>query len=484
MLLYRRDGKKFVETLYSAKTTMKTLLFLFLTLSITYAQTKMPVYRFTSADNRFLDSLEYDTFRYFWETANPANGLIPDRAPTPSFSSIAAVGFGLTSYLIGVERGYITRTQAADRTLKTLRFFANAPQSEKATGVSGYKGFFYHFLDMKTGERFKQVELSTIDTALLLGGILSVQTYFNKNTSVETEIRKLADQIYGRVDWTWFQHNKPFVSMGWHPEKGFISADWKGYNEGMLLYILALGSPTHAVSPDTWAAWTKSYEWAAPRWATFQSQAHVNFDPLFGHQYSHIWVDFRGIQDSYMKSKGIDYAENSRRATYANRAYCLSNPAKWQDYGPTIWGLTACDGPKDTTVTNRHFFSYRARGAASQQVIDDGTIAPTAAGGSLAFAPDVCLPALKTMKASYGSKLYGKYGFRDAFNPTYRYPSAFANGSTKNGWFDIDYLGIDQGPILLMAENARTNFVWNLMKRNPHIRRGLQRAGFTGGWLK
>ncbi len=453
---------------------MRILLLFLLTITTAQAQ-----YKLTPADNAFLDSLERDTFGFFWETANPQNGLIPDRAPTPAFCSIASVGFGLTAYLVGVERGYISREQAAARTLNTLRFFAHAPQSDKATGVAGYKGFFYHFLDIKTGERFKQVELSTIDTALLLGGVLSSQTYFDKNTPVETEIRRLAEQIYGRVDWVWFQHNRPFVSMGWHPEKGFINNDWTGYNEAMLLYVLALGSPTHPVEPAVWPAWTKTYEWK-----TFYGQTHVNFDPLFGHQYSHTWIDFRGIQDPYMRAKGIDYAENSRRATYANRAYCLANPAKWPDYGPTVWGLTACDGPKDTTVAGRTFFSYRARGAASQQIVDDGTIAPTAAGGSLAFAPEICLPALRTMKARYGANLYGKYGFRDAFNPTYRYPSAFANGSTVSGWFDIDYLGIDQGPILLMAENARTQFVWNLMKRNPHIRRGLERAGFTGGWLQ
>ncbi len=457
------------------------ILTFYLCLSLAYGQQKSQPRNATisASDHRFLDSLQRDTFRYFWDTANPDNGLIPDRAPTPSFASIAAVGFGLTSYLIGVERGYITRAQAADRTLKTLRFFASAPQSDKATDITGYKGFFYHFLDMKTGKRFKEVELSTIDTALLLGGVLSAQTYFDKKTPVESEIRKLAEQIYGRVDWTWIQARRPFVSMGWHPEKGFIKADWKGYNEAMLLYVLALGSPTHPVGADVWPAWTQSYDWA-----TFQGQPHVNFDPLFGHQYSHVWIDFRGINDAYMAKKGFDYAENSRRATYANRAYCIENPAKWKDYSATIWGLTACDGPKDTTIANRKFFSYRARGAAIQQIVDDGTIAPTAAGGSIPFAPEICLPALRAMKTKYGAKLYGQYGFRDAFNPTYRYPSRFANGSTKEGWFDIDYLGIDQGPILLMAENARTNFVWNLMKRNPHIRKGLQRAGFTGGWMK
>lgn len=472
---------------------MKQLLAILLTctsLTIVCCQPQTPSvtpaptgFALSGSDNTFLDSLQKDTFRYFWETTNPENGLVPDRAPSNSFASIAAVGFGLTSYLVGVERGYVTRAQAADRTLKTLRFFANAPQSDKATGVTGYKGFFYHFLDMKTGERFKQVELSTIDTALLLGGILSAQSYFDQNNAVETEIRQLADQIYGRVDWVWSQnHNgpasRPFVSMGWHPESGFIKSDWTGYNEGMLLYVLALGSPTHAVGTDVWSAWTKSYPWA-----TFYDQPHVNFDPLFGHQYSHVWIDFRGIKDEYMRGRGIDYFENSRRATYANRAYCVANPGKWQDYGPTIWGLTACDGPADTLANGKQFFSYRARGAASTQIVDDGTIAPTAAGGSMAFAPEICVPALRSMKAKYGAKLYGTYGFRDAFNPTYRYPARVANGSTQQGWFDVDYLGIDQGPILLMAENMRSGFIWKLMQKNPHIKRGLIKAGFTGGWL-
>ncbi len=459
-------------------------------LTISHGQTRKEAvtpsrnsFTLSSSDQAFLDSLQRDTFRYFWKTTNPANGLVPDRAPSNSFASIAAVGFGLTSYLVGVERGYVTRAQAAERTLNTLRFFANAPQSDKATGVAGYKGFFYHFLDMKTGERFKTVELSTIDTALLLGGILSAQSYFDQNSATEAEIRQLADQIYEQVDWTWIQPNKPFVSMGWHPESGFIKSNWTGYNEAMLLYVLALGSPTHAIGTDVWPAWTKSYPWA-----TFYEQTHVNFDPLFGHQYSHVWIDFRGIKDEYIRGKGIDYFENSRRATYANRAYCMANPAKWQDYGPTIWGLTACDGPSDTLVNGRagetrQFFSYRARGAASTQIVDDGTIAPTAAGGSMAFAPEICVPALRAMKTKYGAKLYGEYGFRDAFNLTYRYPARVANGSTATGWFDVDYLGIDQGPILLMAENLRSGFVWKLMQRNLHIRRGLVKAGFTGGWL-
>ena len=445
----------------------------------TQSASSFNAYQLSAADNAFLDSLQRDTFRFFWDTTNPKNGLVPDRAPSPSFSSVAAVGFGLTSYLIGVERQYITRQQAAERVLATLRFFRNAPQGPDPINVAGHKGFFYHFLDMQSGLRFKTVELSTIDTALLLAGVLSCQTYFNHTDATESEIRKLADELYRAADWTWFQTRQPFVSMGWHPETGFIKSDWKGYDEAMILYVLALGSPTHAVGPEVWAAWTRSYEWMA-----FYDQEHVNFEPLFGHQYSHCWIDFRGIRDQFMRDKGIDYFENSRRATYANRAYCMANPNKWQDYSSTIWGLTACDGPKDTAVNGRQFFSYRARGASAQRIVDDGTIAPTAAGGSLAFAPEICLPALRAMKARYGAQLYGPQGFRDAFNPTYRYRSSFAVGSTENGWFDRDYLGIDQGPIIIMAENLRTSFVWNLMQKNPYIKQGLIRAGFTGGWLK
>jgi hypothetical protein len=216
----------------------------------------------------------------------------------------------------------------------------------------------------------------------------------------------------------------------------------------------------------------------------------VNFAPLFGHQYSHLWIDFRGIQDAYMRQRGIDYFENSRRATLAQHAYAIDNPGKWRDYGSTIWGLTASDGPLDTTLVvdgaQRKFFTYAARGAAATEVRDDGTIAPTAAGGSVPFAPEITVPALKAMRARYGESLFGQYGFVDAFNPTYRNASARAqHGSIVDGvsWFDTDYLGIDQGPMLGMIENYRTGLVWRLMRQSPYIRRGLERAGFTGGWL-
>jgi len=433
----------------------------------------------------FLDTLQRRTFDWFWETTNPRNGLTPDRAPTKSFSSVAAVGFALTAYPIGVERGWITREQARERVLTTLRFFWNAPQGPDPAGVTGHKGFFYHFLDMETGLRFGQVELSTIDTTLLLAGVLLCQSYFDGADAGEAAIRAYADSLYERVDWQWAQTRPPLLSMGWHPEKGFIDSYWSGYDEAQILLVLALASPTHPVGPEVWERFTSNY-----KWAPFYGYEHVNFAPLFGHQYSHVWIDFRGIQDEYMRGKGIDYFENSRRATLSQRAYARANPMGWRGYGADAWGLTASDGPGDTTIVIdgrlRELHSYWARGAAAGEIRDDGTIAPTAAGGSIAFAPEVVLPTLKAMRATYGDDLFSTYGFVDAFNPTVRDSSfTLKHGRVVpgKGWFDVDYLGIDQGPILVMAENYRTGMIWSLMKKNPHIVRGLCRAGFTGGWL-
>jgi hypothetical protein len=434
----------------------------------------------------FLDTVETRTFNWFWETTNAKNGLVPDRFPTKSFSSVAAIGFGLTAYPIGVERGYVSRADARARVRTTLDFLYHAPQGPSTTGVTGYKGFFYHFLDMDTGLRFQTVELSTIDTALLLGGVLVCREYFTGSDPDETAIRALADSLYARVDWTWAAPNPPIVSMGWHPESNFISAEWRGYNEAMILYVLALGSPTHPIDASGWDRWTSTYQWKA-----FYSQEQVNFAPLFGHQYSEMFIDFRGIQDAYMRGRGIDYFENSRRATVSQRAYAIDNPSKFRDYGATIWGLTASDGPLDTTMVvdgvTRQFRTYSARGAAATEIGDDGTIAPTAAGGSIAFAPEIAVPALKAMRAKYGDQLFKQYGFIDAFNPTYHDARARVQAGTVVdgvGWFDVDYLGIDQGPIIAMIENYRTGLIWKLMRQSPYIRRGLQRAGFTGGWLQ
>ena len=432
----------------------------------------------------FLDTVQLRTFHYFWDLPNPANGLTPDRSPTPSFSSIAAVGFGLTAYPIGVERGYITRDQARQRALTTLRFFWTAPQGPGATGVTGYKGFFYHFLDMNSGLRYQAVELSTIDTALLLAGVLTCQSYFTGTDSVETAIRAVADSIYRRIDWQWAANHPPTITLGWTPEGGFLQYDWQGYNEAMLVYILALGSPTHPADSTAWAAWTAGYHWG-----TFEGQTYLGFGPLFGHQYTHVWVDFRLIQDPYMRAHGIDYFENSRRATYAQRAYAIANPGAWQGYGDRIWGLTASDGPANTTLVlggqSRQFHTYWARGASFTGIEDDGTIAPTAAGGSIPFAPEIAIPALWAMRGIYGANLFSTYGFLDALNPTFTASGAAQQGRVdpRLGWFDTDYLGIDQGPILAMTENYRTGLVWRLLRGNPYIVHGLCRAGFTGGWL-
>jgi len=423
----------------------------------------------------FLDSLTRQTFDFFWDLAGKDNGQQPDRWPSESFSSIAATGFGLTSYIVGVERKFITREQAAARVLTTLKFMQGLPKGEAPSGVAGNKGFFYHFLDMKTGLRYQQVELSTIDTGLLMAGILSVQSYFDGPADTEKQIRDIADALYLAVEWDWAMNGKDVMSMGWHPEHGFIDARWQGYNEAMILYILALGSPTHTIPATSWKAWTDSYQWAK-----YQGQEFVNFGPLFGHQYSHMFIDFKGISDPYMKTKGIDYFENSRRATYANRAYCALNPAGYVGYDKTMWGLTACDGPNNDKKSNPNvsFEGYNARGASQFYLRDDGTIAPTAAGGSIAFAPEICIPALQEMKKRHGAKLYDKYGFKDAFNMSI----AYTDGT--QGWYDKDYLGIDQGPILIQLENWRTRIIWTTMKKNKYIREGLKKAGFTGGWLE
>jgi hypothetical protein len=439
----------------------------------------------TPRQSAFLDTLQHRTFNWFWEKTNASNGLTPDRWPTKSFSSVAAIGYALTAYPIGIERGYVTRTAAADRVLTTLRFMYRAPQGPEATGVAGYKGFFYHFLDMDTGYRFQQVELSTIDTTLLLAGVLFCQSYFTLENPTEGSIRAYADSLYARVDWSWVQPRTSLVSMGWTPEHGYIEADWHGLNEAIILNILALGSPTHPVEPAVWDTYRASY-----RWESFYGFEHLNFAPMFGHQYSHVWLDFRGIQDSYTRAKGIDYFENSRRAVYSQQAYATANPGNWKDYGPNIWGLTAVDGPLDTVLVlrgaQRRFWTYSARGAAAGEIRDDGTIGPTAAGGSIAFAPEIAVPALITMREKYGDNLFSTYGFLDSFNPTFDLDIKPQHGRIVRGlgWFDTDYLGIDQGPIVIMTENYRTGLVWRVMRTNPHVIRGLKRAGFTGGWLE
>jgi hypothetical protein len=429
------------------------------------------------------DDLEARTFRYFWDLADAGSGLVPDRYPSPSASSIAAVGFALTAYPIGVERGYVKRGEAASRVKTTLRFFADAPQGPAPAGQTGHHGFFYHFLAQRGGARAGPwVELSTIDSSLLLAGVLFCQSYFD-GPGEEAQIRELAEQIYTRVDWSWAAPRPPLVARAWKPETGFYRDDWRGYDESMILYLLALGSPTHPLPEAAWSEFTRTY-----RWQEYYGRPHISFAPLFGHQYSHVWVDFQGIRDAYLRERGIDYFENSRRATLAQRDYAIENPGGWGGYGPKVWGLSACDGPEGEAAVGgrpRVFKSYWARGAAAGDVRDDGTIAPTAALGSLPFAPETVIPTILELHRLYGAHLYATYGFLDAFNPSVPDGTVVKKGRVVGGtgWFDTDYIGIDQGAILAMIENARSGLIWRVMKRNPHLRRGLLRAGFRGGWL-
>ena len=410
----------------------------------------------------YLDLVAERAFDYFWEEANPSNGLVKDRSTPGSASSIAAVGFGLSAITVGIDRGWVTREAGRERVRTTMEFFWGCPQGPAATGFCGYKGFFYHFLNMETGRRAGTNELSTIDTALLLGGMLHAQQYFSEDHPDAAQIRALTDSIYHRVDWTWAAPNSPLVSLGWRPESGFIGFDWRGYNEAMILYLLGLGSPTHPLPDGAWEAWAATYD---GDWGTFYGYTYLSFPPLFGHQYSHLWVDFRGIQDAFMREKSaelgapIDYFENSRRATLAQRAYSIANPRNHPNYGPDEWGLTASDVPD----------GYRARGAPPAQN-DDGTIAPTAPGGSIAFTPEESHAALRHFYRRYRPRLWGAYGLRDAYN-------------VRENWFADTFLGIDQGPFVIMIENLRTEAIWDAFMQSAYVQRGLERAGFTGPGL-
>jgi hypothetical protein len=432
-----------------------------------------------------LDDIELRTFRWFWDVGNPANGLVPDRWPAKTFCSIAAVGFALNAYAVGAERGWITRAQARQRTLRTLRFFATAPAGDAATGVTGHRGFFYHFIDMEHGHRFETVELSSIDTALLLAGILFAGSYYQADHAEEAEIRHLAETINARTDWRWMLGDGPLMPMGWTPEHGFLPSQWDRYNESTILHLLALGSPTFAVEPALWRRWTAMWDLS---WGDHWGERHLAFTPLFGHQYSHLWTDFRGIRDSWLKAHDLDLFENSRRATRAQRNYAIANPGRWAAYGEDCWGLTACDGPGDFPARiggrDRQFFGYAARGAAR----DDGTLAPTAIASSIAFEPSLVQDGLTAMTRRFGEAIYGRYGFLDAFNPTLG--DGIAGWAPEHGrvvpgqcWVDTDYLGIDQGPIVGMIANHRDELIWRTMRRSSPMIAGLRRAGFTGGWL-
>ena len=422
-------------------------------------------------DDGLLDQHQRLAFDYFLRNRNPVNGLHADTSRIDSPISIAVVGFALSSYPVAVERGWITRDEAAAHCVAALRFFHDSDQTGSPEST-GYKGFYFHFLDRDAGTRVWRCELSMIDTALLIAGALTAAQYFCADTSAETELRQLADTLYRRVDWRWSQHGGRTIKQGWKPECGFLNYGWDGYNEAIILYALALGSPTHPVGPDCYQAWTATYQWE-----NLYGHELLYGGPLFIHQFSHAWIDFRGIRDSFMRGKDCDYFENSRRAVHVQRAYTQLNPQGHAGYGEGTWGLSACDGPSDeirgVDGEPRHLFGYAARGVPYGP--DDGTLSPPALLACLPFEPALTLQALGTMCARYPEILH-KHGLTSGFN-------ADLTGTDGLAWVSDGEYGLDQGIITLMIENHRSGAVWKLMRECPWLRHGLRRAGFTGGWL-
>ncbi len=400
---------------------------------------------FSAQHETFLDDLQRRSFQYFWEQADPTTGLVPDRARMngtaldvnhQNVASIAATGFGLSSLCIAADRNWIDKSQARERARNTLRFFATRAYQQH--------GWFYHWLDAKTGDRRWNSEVSSIDTALLLGGVLTVRQCFRD----DNEIAQLAGKIYQRVDFRWMLNGDPrLLSHGWKPESGFLKARWDTYSENLILYLLAIGSPSYPISPESWyALWRDRYRYEGHSYFTTVGV------PLFMHQYSHAWVDFRNRRE--MRGDRIDYFQNSIAATLAHRAFCINLRHDFSAFGPDMWGITASDSAK----------GYLAWGGPPRDPEIDGTLVPSAAGGSLMFTPDLSTKTLQAMSEKYGEKIYGRYGFVDAFNP-------------KTGWTDTDVIGINVGIILLSAENARTGNVWRWFMQNPAIPSALARVG-------
>ena len=423
------------------------------------------------SDDALLDHLQHAAFDYFLQNANPHNGLIADTTRDSAPSSIAVVGFALSAYPVGVERGWIERADAIQRTLATLRFFMSSDQSGDP-GATGYRGFYFHFLDMQNGTRVWLSELSLIDTAFLVAGVLTAAAYFSAETPTENELRRLADALYHRVDWRWAQRDGAAVMHGWKPEGGFLHYGWEGYSEAILLYVLGLGSPTHPLTEQSFHAWTVTYQWE-----NLYGHDFLYAGPLFIHQFSHAWIDFRGIQDRFMREKGCDYFENSRRATYVQREYACRNPRSFAGYAADCWGLSAGDGPSAeprlVAGQRQAFYGYAARGVPYGP--DDGTLSGSSMLSSLVFAPEIVLPALRNMVAR-GPGNVGEFVHASGFNPT-------VSEAGPNGWISDGTFGLDQGMIVLMIENYRTGLLWRLGRDNPCIRIGLRRAGFSGGWL-
>jgi hypothetical protein len=419
-----------------------------------------------------LNGLQWTTIEYYIRESNFRNGLVADKTQPGSPASIAAVGMALASIPVVVERNLLPRILLAKRVLNRLRFFWSSPQGPEPD-ATGYKGFYYHFLDMDTGRRVGQCELSTVDSAFLFAGMLTAATYFDQDIELENEIRSLAEALYRRADWRWAQNGGATLTHGWKPESGFLPYRWEGYDEALLLYALGLGSPTYALPEESYAAFASTYEWKE-----IYGHEYLYAGPLFVHQLSQLWIDFREIQDAFMRERGIDYFENSRRATYVHQQYAIRNPLQFEDYNERCWGITASDGPGWTVRTvrgkERQFFDYIARGAPYGP--DDGTLAPWAVVASLPFAPEIVLPTIKNFDLMDLGMLE-PYGFKATFNRT------FPVEGSDFGWVSPWHFGIDQGPIILAIENYRTGLLWRLMRRCPYIVTGLRRAGFKNGWL-
>jgi len=422
-------------------------------------------------DHALLDALARAAFGYFDAPSDSIGGMVPDNSRPGSPISIAVVGFALSAYPIAVERGWMTRSEALARSLAALRFFADSDQSGNAD-ATGYKGFYYHFLDRYTGRRVWRSELSMVDTALLIAGALAAQQYFASADADESALRALVDLLYRRIDWRWSQNGGATIMQGWKPECGFLHYGWEGYNEAIVLYVLALGSPSHPIENAGYLAWTVTFQWES-----IYGYEFLYGGPLFMHQFSHAWIDFRGIRDRFMREKRCDYFENSRRATYVQREYALRNPHEFVGYDERTWGFTACDGPHDDDPAlrsdRRHFFGYAARGVPYGP--DDGTLAGWGAIASLPFAPDIAMQAAVAMRDRYPEMIAGG-SYASSFNPSI----------TRDGaaWVSDGIFGLDQGIVVMMIENHRSELCWRLMRQCPYVREGLHRAGFRGGWLR
>jgi hypothetical protein len=427
--------------------------------------------RISEADEELIARFQRGAFGYFLQHANPANGLVADTSRANAPASIAVVGFALSCYPVAVVRGWITRDEAIERTLVTLRFFRKSEQSV-AADASGYKGFYYHFLDMQSGRRVWDCELSLIDSTFLLAGMLTAAMFFTDTDPREREIRQLADALYRRVDWQWAQGGATTVRQGWKAESGFLHYGWEGYSEASLLYVLGLASPTHALSPQSYDAWTATYQWE-----NIYDVEYLYAGPLFIHQYSHAWIDFAGLRDKFMREKRSDYFQNTCRAIEVQREYARRNPKDFRGYAADCWGISANDGPGPKHVVldsvARRFFGYVARGIPFGP--DDGTLAPAAMLGSIAFAPQRVLVALRALCERY-PRLTQEGRLPGGFNPT-------LPGSAAHGWVSEGFYGLDQGLVVMMIENFRSRQIWQLLRRCPYIASGLRRAGFRGGWM-